>query len=181
MFTWSFTTSGEALTARVNCWPIVPGTLTITASDGVETKTFTDDGDGNLIGDGSGTVDYGWGILNIIFSLPVLASGTEIFATYESREGGCYNSCGRCATQKLRLNIVPASISGQGDIVIGEAWNRLMKKIRRDVLPAHVELINEVFEESYIWQIGHRFDIIKSDEEQLDMSGLHSIFDSDEW
>lgn len=180
-FEWIFWTSGNAFTARLRCAPIVPGTLYIKAHDGTNDKDVYDDGVGNLIGDGSGTVDYGYGVVNCDFTLPLPVSGTEMLASYDPLEGGCYDVCGACPTNKIRLDLSPAAISGQGEMAISVAWNRLMTKIRRDVLPIHVEILTELFEEYYILHVGHRFDLIAADTEELDMHGIHLVFDSTEW
>lgn len=178
---WTFWTTGTSFTARVACWPIIPGTLTITADDGSISKTVTDDGAGNLVGDAIGTVDYGWGIIECDFTAPLPASGTPVLADYGSTEGGCINDCERCATNKIILDLTPGAISGQGEIAINDAWSRLLDKIRRDVLPIHVELATDEYEEEYIWSVGHRFDVIPADEETVDAAGLRLVFDSTEW
>lgn len=178
---WTFWTTGSSFTARVACWPIVPGTLVITCSDGVISKVVTDDGAGGLTGDGTGTIDYGWGIIECDFTMPVPVSGTPVYANYEPLEGGCADDCGKCATNKIKLDLTPGAITGQGDIAISDAWVRLLSKIRRDVLPIHVELITEEFEEEYMWSIGHRFDVIPADEESVDSAGLRLVWDSTEW
>jgi len=149
--------------------------------DGINDKDLYDDGAGNLTGDGLGTIDYSYGIVSCDFTTPLPVSGTEIYANYDPAEGGCADLCGACPTNKIRLNLTPASIAGQGEIAIGLAWARLMGKIRRDVLPAHVEILSDEFEEEYVCSVGHRFDIIPADDEELDAHGLRLVFDSTDW
>lgn len=61
--------------------PIAEATLSI--DDGQDTpQVVTDDGSGNLTGDGSGTVDYENGEIRVIFSSDV-PEGNEITATYK--------------------------------------------------------------------------------------------------
>lgn len=181
-WTWSFWTTGSSFVARVNCWPIVPGTLRISSDDGVTSLLLIDDGIGNLTGDGSGTVDYSSGVVSCDFSLPLPVSGTPILASYEGVEGGCSDGgCGKCATNKIKLDLVPGAITGQGEIAISDAWVRLLEKIERDVKPIHVEIITESFVETYFWSVGHRFDVIPADEESLDAGGLRLVWDSTEW
>jgi len=182
-FVWTFTTGSSLLASRLACWPIIPGSIVIIADDGnpAHYKELIDNGDGTLSGDGNGVVDYSYGMIEINFSSPLPDSGTEILANYDSREGGCVDACGKCATNKLRLNLSPGAISGQGDIAVSDAWIRLLDKIQRDVLPYHVELITNEYTETYLWQVGHRFDIIPSDEEPVDSAGLRLVFDSTDW
>jgi len=180
-FEWTFWTTGTSFTAHLTCWPIVPGSLHIYSHDGTNDKDIYDDGDGNLTGDGTGTIDYSYGLINCDFTSPLPVSGTEVFATYDPAEGGCSDICGACPTNKIRVTLTPAAIAGQGDIAIGLAWARLMEKIRRDVLPAHVEILAEMISEYYVSHVGHRFDLIPADVEELDMHGLKVVFDSTEW
>lgn len=179
-FIWSFSTGGF-IEGRLSCWPVEPGTLRITADDGVVSKLLTDDGDGNLVGDGSGTIDYSYGHVAFGLNAPVLSSGTEIKASYDPVEGGCVEDCGKCKTHRLRLNVSPGAITGQTQIAITDAWLRLIKKVKRDVLPSHVELLTDVFEESYRVKVGHRFDMIPGDEEPLDSAGIRAVFDDTSW
>jgi hypothetical protein len=58
--------------------PIVAGSVVI--SDG--TQEVTDDGEGGLIGDGSGTVDYVTGAIDVTFDSNV-ASGADVEVTYQ--------------------------------------------------------------------------------------------------
>lgn len=183
-FTWTFTTGSQSLfVGRLSCWPIIPGTIIITAQDGnpAHDKVLQDNGEGILYGDGEGAIDYSYGLIELDFTIPLPDPGTEIKASYKPREGGCSDSCGKCATNKIQLNLSPASISGQGDLAIADAWQRLFDKIERDVLPYHVELIHDEYRENYIWSLAHRFDIIPGDAEPLDTGGLHLVFDSTDW
>ena len=62
--------------------PIAAGTLSISWSDGSGTATATDDGDGNLTGDASGTVTYSSGQIRIVpDALP--EPGANYSATYD--------------------------------------------------------------------------------------------------
>ena len=180
-FYWSFWTSGTSLVARLECWPIEPGSLVITAQDGLNDKELTDNGDGTLSGDGSGTINYDYGFIGIDFTTPLPVSGTEIKATYDSVEGGCADNCGRCATHYLKLDVTPGTISGSDEFTIADAWSRLFTKIERDIKPIHVEIIYDTFSEEYVLSIGYRFDHIPADEETLDDSGLHLVWDDTSW
>jgi len=192
-FYWSFFTTGSSIRGRVNCWPIEPGSLTITADDGSISKEINDNGDGTLGGPGgTGVVNYGWGTFGLDFSDPVPAEGTPILASYTPVEGGCNEDCDKCATHYIRLDVVPASIlsiSGSDEFTIQDAWRRLFEKIRRDILPIHLEILAETFEEEFILKVGHRFDMIAADVEYLDEaedpeepeSGLKVIFDDSSW
>lgn len=57
--------------------PIIPQTVEIT--DGMQ--TVTDDGNGNLVGDGSGTIDYATGTGAVTFA-QTSAAGTTVLANY---------------------------------------------------------------------------------------------------
>lgn len=166
---------------RAACWPIVPGSLTITCNDGINDKTVTDNGDGTLGGDGAGTVDYDYGHISVDFSNPEPVSGTPIEVDYVPVEGGCADDCDKCKTHRLLLEITPGSISGQSQIAISDAWQRLFTKINRDIKPIHVEFITQDYEESYDLSIGHRFDVIPGDDEPLDSEGLHVVLDDTSW
>lgn len=180
-FYWSFSTSGASMEGRLACWPIVPGTLRLEVTDGVVTKTLVDNGDGTLSGDGSGIIDYSYGFVGADFQTPLPASGSDILADYEPVEGGCASDCGKCATHYLRLDITPGTISGSDDFTLSDAWQRLFVKLRRDVKPIHVEFLPESFEESFVVSIHYRLDIVPGDEETLDTSGLHTMFDDTSW
>lgn len=176
-FYWSFTTLGLTyFNGRLACWPIKPNSVRIVAGSNV----LVDDGNGNFTGDGVGTIDYDYGFFSLAFS-SMPPSGTQIFAFYESVEGGCADDCNKCKTHRLKLDITPGAISGQSQLEISDAWVRLFEKINRDVKPIHVELYVENYEENYNLSIGHRFDIIPSDEEPLDTGGLHTLFDDSSW
>jgi len=179
---WKFSTIGQAFSGRINCWPLKPGTFSITASFGGITKILTDDGNGLLIGDGTGTIDYDYGHFGIDFSVPVPPAGTELKATYEPVEGGCLELCGKCATHYLRLEITPGDISGSDDYTISDAWQRLFVKLERDVKPIHVEFMPEIIGEHLVVNIGRRFDIIPADIEPVDSSlGIMVILDETLW
>lgn len=63
--------------------PIKPGTLSISAEAGGVVLTLTDDGNGNLTGDGSGTVDYDTGALGAVTFSTAPDNGAAIEATYQ--------------------------------------------------------------------------------------------------
>ena len=180
-FYWSFSTTGGAIEGRLSCWPVSVGSVVIYAQDGINDKTLTDNGDGTLGGDGFGTVDYDYGYVAFEFSLPAVTPGTEIKADYTPVEGGCAEDCGRCATHYVRLDITPSTISGSDEFTITDAWKRLLEKIRRDILPIHVEILHEVFEEYLVVSVGSRFDIIPADDEALDSEGLRPLWDDTSW
>ena len=180
-FVWSFSTSGASLSGRLDCWPIEPGSLTISVDDGAISRTLIDDSNGVLVGDGGGVVDYDYGFVEFDLITPTPASGTEIVAHYVPVEGGCAGDCGKCATHFLRLDITPQAISGSGEFEIANAWSRLFEKLRRDVKPIHVEFLFETFAEYFRVDIGFRFDLISVDEETMDTAGLHTEFDDVSW
>jgi hypothetical protein len=61
---------------------VVPGSVTITWLVGAETKKAIDDGDGHLVGDGGGRIDYARGFLYFMpTTLP--AGGTTPVVTYQ--------------------------------------------------------------------------------------------------
>lgn len=167
--------------ARLDCWPVEPNSVRI-ESDG---QVLEDDGDGKLIRQGTGTwdgdVDYSYGFLDLDFKAPVPAPGSEIKANYIPVEGGCPEDCSKCVTHRIFLDISPGAITGQSQISITDAWTRLIVKIKRDVLPIHVELFSEAYAESYRVQVGHRFDITAGDTEDLDSEGLRVAFDDTSW
>jgi len=176
-FYWSFDTTATVISGQLACWPIEPGTVRIAAGSSV----LTDDGSGSLVGDGFGNIDYDHGFVEIGFNLPAPPSGSEVKANYHPAEGGCADDCGKCATHFILLDIVPGSISGTDWEAETNVWERLFDKIKRDLLPSHVEIFYLTFSESYTVSIGHRFDIIPGDEEPLDSDGLRTIFDDTSW
>lgn len=180
-FFWSFSTIGGGIEGRLTCWPIEPGSVVITIQDGINDKTIVDDGDGTFSGDGHGTIDYDYGFIEIEPSTPYPVSGTDILADYTPVEGGCVDDCGRCATHYIKLDITPGTISGSDDFTLSDAWRRLFEKIRRDILPIHVEILHETFSESYLVSIGYRFDATPADEEVVDATGLRPLWDDTSW
>lgn len=171
----------SSLDIRLLCYPVTPGSVIITINDGINDKTITDDGDGNLSGDASGTVDYSFGFIDGIIDSPLPLEDTEIESTYDSIEGGCASLCGGCVTHYLRLDITPGSISGSDSFTLSDAWARLFEKINRDIKPIHVDLLSDVFEEEFLLNIGYRFDNIESDADIVDESGFRPIADDESW
>jgi len=180
-FEWTFSTGEETYLAKVGCAPIIPGTLVIQCRDGINDKRLMDDGNGVLTGTGIGIVDYDTGWIAFDFYSPGPVVGTSVTADYDSREGGCQDDCGKCATYFVRLSVTPGTISGSDQFTIEDAWTRLFKKIERDILPVHVEISREIVEESYQLSIVYHFDIIPADSEPLDTSGLHVLIDDTSW
>jgi hypothetical protein len=83
-FYWPFNTSGEVSTAP-GTKSITPGALTITWSDG-GTRTVTDNGAGVLQGYGTGTVDYGAGIIRLSpTTLPPVGTMINIATTQATK------------------------------------------------------------------------------------------------
>jgi hypothetical protein len=146
-------------------------------------RTLTDNGDETLSGDGTGTVDYSYGLITAEFgdSDPEYLDGAVVTVDYGSVEGGCAEDCGSCKTHKLRLDINPDTIAGSDDFTIVDAFNRLIEKIERDIKPIHVVISPEIVTESFVLSIGYRFDVIPADEEVLDTSGFHPLFDDTSW
>jgi len=182
-FIWSFSTGGASILGRLNCWPIEPSSVRVEVDDGdpLHRKVLVDDGDGKLSGDGLGEIDYDYGFIAMDFSVPLPDAGTEIQVSYDPVEGGCSEDCGKCATHLVRLDITAGTISGSDAFTIADAWRRLFEKIERDILPIHVEIINDILSESYVLPIGYRFDIVPGDTEILDTSGLHLMWDDTSW
>lgn len=59
--------------------PVIPGSITINGSNPVQ--VVTDDGAGNLVGAGTGTVNYVTGVINLVFTAPPAFAST-ITVTY---------------------------------------------------------------------------------------------------
>jgi hypothetical protein len=60
--------SAGPFNGTLTCFPLVPGMLTITDAD---VQVVTDNGDGTLGGDGTGTIDYETGVYAVTFTDPV--------------------------------------------------------------------------------------------------------------
>lgn len=76
-------------TFEIQVFPdIIPGSLVISGSNPVQ--VVTDDGIGGLIGDGTGTINYVTGIINVVFTAPpALASTITItYANFAVGDGG---------------------------------------------------------------------------------------------
>jgi hypothetical protein len=63
--------------------PVQPSSLVLTYDIGMDTYTITDDGQGNLEGDGTGTIDYNSGRVRVRLN-QTPASGTAISAAYNT-------------------------------------------------------------------------------------------------
>lgn len=61
---------------------VAPGQVQITWMVGVAAKSAADDGNGNLVGDATGTINYGSGIVKIIPTL-LVQKGTEFTVVYQ--------------------------------------------------------------------------------------------------
>jgi len=180
-FYWSFGVTSYSIQGRLACWPVKPGSVIITALDGINDKTLVDDGAGLLTGDGAGRVDYDYGHVSFDFSGTLPTSGTPVKADYTPVEGGCADDCGACKTHYIRLDITPASISGSSEYTIADAWSRLFEKIRRDILPIHVEIKSILISESFTMSIGYRFDLNAADAYPVDSVGLRPLLDDTSW
>jgi hypothetical protein len=180
-FEFSFSTMSASFNGKLKCAPVEPGTVEITITDGLITRTLTDNGLGVLVGDGEGVIDYSYGLVEFIVYDPLTENDTPILATYTPIEGGCYDLCSKCPTNKIKLELTPAAIAGQDEISIHDAYARLIKKIQSDVLPFHVEILSDSFSEEYTLEVGRRFDLIPADSIELDKHGMRLILDSGEW
>ena len=69
----------DTFTYTVSAGHCLPGSVTVTAG----TATLTDDGAGNLTGDGSGTVDYATGTVTATFTVPP-TSGNDPYVSYQA-------------------------------------------------------------------------------------------------
>lgn len=181
-FTWSFETGPGTYMVQLHCAPLVPGTLVVLCRDGVNNKELSDNGEGALIGDGIGVIDYETGWMAFDFYAPAPIPGTPVLADYDPVEGGCIaGGCGKCLTSYVKLSVTPNQISGSDQFTIQDAFTRLFEKIERDILPVHVEILRETIEEYYSLNFVYRFDAIPGDTAPLDTSGLHVILDDTSW
>lgn len=74
--------NAEPLTALLDAGEaILPSSLTVEWDDGTGTQQVTDDGDGNLTGDGTGRVNYALGVI-VITPATLPASSSNFAATY---------------------------------------------------------------------------------------------------
>lgn len=152
----------------LGCAPMRPGSLDM---DIGTVTDIADDGAGNVTGTGvaSGTIDYGWGYIDV--TLTGVITGDPI-ANYASVVGGCAETCNKCRTHRIRLDIVPGDIGGQTELTIGEAFQRLYRKLGvhsgDGVIPVHVELEYSTLSGNPILSVGNRFDIIVGDVIALD-------------
>lgn len=153
----------------LKCSPSEPST--IDGSIGV--VSFTDNGSGVLSsvhGDFiSGTIDYGWGYIEIL--LDGSYSNTPQIS-YDSVVGGCVDTCRKCKTHRLKLQITPGAIGGQDELTISEAFQRLYQKLGVStgdgVIPIHVELFQVDVAGEITISIGHRYDILEGDLHTVD-------------
>lgn len=181
-FTWNFETGSSSYLVKLQCAPVVPGTLVILCRDGVNDKELTDDGNGVISGDGIGIIDYDTGWMAFDFYGPSPTTGTPIVADYDPVEGGCITGgCGKCLTSYVRLSVTPNQISGSDQFTIQDAFTRLFTKIERDILPVHVAILRELIEEMYSVNVVYRFDVVSGDVTPLDTSGLHVALDDTSW
>ena len=157
-------------TIRVRCYPVEPGELNITLDDGGPAIVITDDGAGGWNAPATGgAIDYGWGYMTLVYPSP-----TAVFSSsaYQSVVGGCVNSCDKCKTHRIRLDLIAGDIAGHDELTVADAFERLYRKIgvgrAGGVLPVHVELEQIVFDGAAPWSIGYRYDIIGADAVTVD-------------
>jgi hypothetical protein len=142
------TTPSDQIELSMECAPVEPGSVFVYASDDINSAELTDNGDGTLSGDGSGSINYDHGAIFIVLDPPYPAPGTQVLSDYVSVEGGC--DCGdKCFSHKIDLVISPGSISGASEIALGDAWRRMIKKIETYVLPIYVDILIRIIEEEY--------------------------------
>ena len=163
----------QVFTIRPTCYPIEPGTITLRFDNVGTPYSVTDyvdpvDGLGKWTGY-SGSIDYGWGYLEI--TIPNLTD-TFLDASYTSVAGGCVDSCIRCKTHRIRLDIVPGDIAGQDQLTITDAFQRLYKKLGvydgNGVIPVHVELAYDILSGTAVLSLNNHFDVIDGDVIPLD-------------
>jgi hypothetical protein len=152
-----------AFSGALNCPPITPGTVEIFTA----TNTVTDDGEGNLIGQGAGTLDYRTGEFSVSFSTQEI--GAVVKATYMPQEGGC--DCGSCKTHKFRLLVVPGTNIGQNQIAVSDAFARLIHKLKT-ITPIHAVWEPLLISESIEIQVTTLFDRTSGDAVNVDGTGL---------
>ena len=75
---------GLTQTATLTKTPILPGSLTVVATSGVGNLTVTDDGNGHMYGDGTGTVNYVTGAVSITWTNTPLSMSFDY--SYESSD-----------------------------------------------------------------------------------------------
>lgn len=179
-FDWGFATGEGVSMMKLRCAPVVPGSVVIFCRDGINDKSISDLGNGQVYGDGIGVIDYelGWVAISFFGVAPV--PGTPIIANYDPIEGGCSDSCGKCATSMIKLSVTPGQVSGSDQFTMNDAWSRLFLKIKRDILPIHAEILSEVSEEYYVVSVATRFDTVSADSCELE-HGLHVSLDDVSW
>jgi len=151
----------------LKCAPAEPSSVVITIAG----NTITDDGDGKLLVGLTevGTIDYGWGYADLTLT-GVVAGAPK--ATYQSVVGGCVETCRKCKTHRIRLEITTGAIGGQSELTIADAFKRMWRKIGLDtgdgVVPIHVELEYIMAEDTAVASIGHRYDILADSDVSAD-------------
>ncbi|MFT4243563.1 MAG: hypothetical protein QM569_14920 [Acidovorax sp.] len=117
--------AGELSTAAGSA-PFTPGTLSITWTDGADTRTVTDDGAGNLQGYGTGWVDYSHGRLRLS---PTTLPAEDTVLTIQSQQAGgngdaatvSWATSGGYHTGDLGVSIVPYTVRFQAYLDVGVA------------------------------------------------------------
>lgn len=119
--------------------PVIIGSLFIAADDPTGTQQLlTDQGDGTLTGDGSGTIDYLTGAYTVTFTSPPAASAV-IYAKYQGYQGNrpqgvlFFNNTFTfmpVPDQAYRIQmqgyIRPTGLTADGDVPLQEEWGPLI-------------------------------------------------------
>jgi len=96
--------------------PAVPGSLIITGSNPVQ--TVNDDGAGNLTGDGTGTINYVTGLVNVVFTAPpALASTITVeYGNYSVGDGTAGPYLFTAANTPLRRGTIVITAGAQSAV-----------------------------------------------------------------
>lgn len=144
--------------------PVVPSTVTIT--DG--TQIITDDGNGGLTGDGSGTINYETGAVAVTFNAAP-ANGANVTVTYRYENHG-----NRFMTVKMKLE--KKTVSAQSR-VLGFQWEA---EAQQDLLAYHQIAIEDDVATTLVEEVATEIDSqVLSDLYALANAGVYKeIWDS---
>lgn len=115
---------------ELNNTPVKPNSITVTWTSGAATMTATDDGEGGLLGDAAGIVDYGAGRI-ILDSADQPDSGTSWTVDYTHKSSG---ELSNNQTAPANTNQADITLQTAANIAPGSISFTMKKSVKREVI-----------------------------------------------
>lgn len=120
---------GTPATLQLRFAPLRPNRLTITWTSGGNTLTATDDGNGGLLGDATGSVDYSAGLI-VISGADKPDAGTHWTVDYTHKDGGELTNSQTVPDNENRSDIVlQAGVGAAPGSITFQIWKSVERRV----------------------------------------------------